>query len=324
MTGKVRTPQTCRIRASTIGPALFACARMARGAALLALASVGSPRPAWAQSVPAADTSSAAPHTDTLRSPAEDSILAATKAFRTTGVARVVRAGNSVVFPFGHAEPAVTCARLRACVIELQPGEVVLSRIAGDLERWDIEPAAAGPGGRTTLVVVKPKDCNITTNLALGTNRRIYELTLDSPPCKDSAGGTDTNPQDGYTRLVRFYYPDDMVAQWSRPAAPTIAPTIASLNFDYAIKRDKQFPWQPAQVFDDGSHVYIKLPPAARHDAAPALFLVGSDGSRTLLNYSIVGDTYVTDRLFDKAVLVAGIDGKERKIEIQHSDGGRQ
>ena len=72
-----------------------------------------------------------------------------------------------------------------------------------------------------------------------------------------------------------------------------------------------------AQHADDGAHVYIKLPDAAKHAEAPVLFTVDGDGSRTLLNYSVVGGTYVTDRLFDRGVLVAGIDGKERTVSIE-------
>jgi type IV secretion system protein TrbG len=256
--------------------------------------------------------------------PNDDVVTAATREYRSTGVARVITRGNAVTFPYGHSQPTLTCARLRACVIELQPGEIVLSRIAGDLERWEVTPAPAGPDGRTTLVVVKPKDCDVTTNLVLATDRRIYDLTLDSPPCRTAQGRSATNPQDPYIRHVRFYYPDETVAQWAKPeppAAPRVSADVAQLNFGYATKRDKEFPWQPAQVFDDGAHVYIKLPDAARHAEAPALFMVAADGTRTLLNYSVLGDTYVTDRLFDRAVLVAGVNGRERKVSLERRGG---
>lgn len=249
------------------------------------------------------------------------SIASATRDYRSTGVARVVTEGNFITFPFGHSQPTVTCARLRACVVELEAGEIVLSRIAGDLERWEIAPAPSGADGRTTLVVVKPRDCDLTTNLVLATDRRIYDLTLDSPPCRGSASRASTNPQESYVRHVRFYYPDETVAQWSRPAAPPVRNDLTQLHFDYEVRRDRQFPWQPAQVFDDGAHVYIKLPDSARHGEAPALFMVAADGNRTLLNYNLIGDTYVTDRLFDRGVLVADIDGKERKISLERRTG---
>ena len=316
--------------------------KLTLAATAVAVVSIAVPSAALAQSAlaattpskPVSTTAAFAPHTtaaslcDSVKTVAalrdsaaiprgDDDVTTATCDFIATGVARVVRQGSFLTFPFGHSQPTVTCARLRACVIELQPGEIVLSRIAGDLTRWEISPASAGPDGRTTLVVVKPKDCDHTTNLVLATDQRIYDLTLDSPPCRRTTAQSATNPDDPYTRHVRFYYPDQTVAQWSRPAPPRIAPDATQLNFHYNVHREKHFPWQPAQVFDDGAHVYIKLPETADHADAPALFLVADDGSRTLLNYSVIGDTYVTDRLFTRAVLVAGVDGRERKVEIE-------
>jgi type IV secretion system protein VirB9 len=170
------------------------------------------------------------------------------------------------------------------------------------------------------LIVVKPHDCDVTTNLVLATDRRLYDLTLDSPPCKRRS----TNPQQPYVRHVRFYYPDETIARWSKPAdAPPvrIAPDVLSLNFAYRVEREHGFPWAPAQVFDDGAHVYLKLPEQARHAEAPVLFLVDDDGSQVLVNYSVRGgDTYVTDRLFDRAVLVAGVGGKERHVLIERKE----
>jgi type IV secretion system protein VirB9 len=269
-----------------------------------------------------------------------DPVAAATREYRAGGIARTVVEGNFLTVPYGHAQPTLTCAVLRACVIELEPGEIVLSRIAGDTERWEITPAPAGQDGRTVLIVVKPRDCDITTNLVLSTDRRVYDLTLDSPPCAAHSGGrvrggtvnvsaSPTNPQQPYARHVRFYYPDETVAAWTSPAAApeappvTIAPDVLSLNFKYRVKKDREFPWAPAQVFDDGTRVYVKLPDEARHAALPVLFILEGDGSRTLLNYSVVGgDTYVTDRLFDRAVLIAGVAGKERQVVMERTGGG--
>ena len=276
------------------------------------------------RSVPAA---TGTPGDSDLTVDGHDPIAAATREYHASGVARTVLQGNFVTFPFGHAQPTLTCTVLRACVIELEPGEIVLSRISGDTERWEIAPAPAGPDGRTLLIVVKPRDCDITTNVVLATDRRLYDLTLDSPPCK----GHSTNPQQSYARHVRFYYPDATLARWALPATPSparVGADVLSLNFGYRVKKDRQFPWAPAQVFDDGAHVYLKLPAQARHAAAPVLFVLQSDGSRILINYSVVGgDTYVTDRLFDRAVLVAGVDGQERRVRIERvaadtADGG--
>jgi len=295
-----------------------------RHSALVALSAICAALPATAQeAAPAPIPSASLPATRAQDSTVEsrDPIVAATRDYHATGVARTVIQGSFVTFPYGHSQPTLTCTVLRACVIELEPGESVLSRISGDTERWEITPAPAGPDGRTLLIVVKPRDCDITTNLVLATDRRLYDLTLDSPPCRGRA----TNPQTSYARHVRFYYPDETLARWALPAAPPparVAPDVLSLNFGYRVKKDHAFPWAPAHVFDDGAHVYIKLPPEARHAEAPVLFVLESDGSRILINYSVVGgDTYVTDRLFDRAVLVADVDGVERRVRIERMDG---
>ena len=295
--------------------------RLRRGAGLatlalfVALADVDA-QPTARDSAPAAPASAA---TDT-----GDAVASATREYRATGVARIVVQGSFLTVPYGHAQPTLTCTVLRACVIELQPGEIVLSRIAGDTERWEIAPAVAGTDGKTTLVVVKPRECDVTTNVVLATDRHLYDLTLDSPPCK----GRSTNPQQPYVRHVRFYYPDETVATWtkaSNPTPPRVGTDVATLNFAYAVKKDRKFPWTPAQVFDDGTRVYIKLPEHARSAEAPVLFALEADGSKTLINYSVLNpETYVTDRLFDRAALVSGIDGKEQRVVIERQSGGRR
>jgi type IV secretion system protein TrbG len=252
-----------------------------------------------------------------------DPITEAARDYVRTGVARIVEEGASVTFPYGHGQPTLTCAPLRACIIELESGESVLSRIAGDTQRWEIELAPAGPDGRTPLVVVKPHDCGLTTNLVLTTTAgRIYDLTLDSPPCL--RGGV--NPHGTYIRHVRFYYPDATVQAWPTASIETTAaPNRMSqgtradaFNFDYRLRREHRFPWAPIAVFDDGIHCYIKLPPQAAHREAPVLFALADDGSKVLLNYSLTHDTFVTDRLFRRAVLMIGETDAQRVLQIEN------
>lgn len=60
------------------------------------------------------------------------------------------------------------------------------------------------------LVVIKPTACNLTTNLVLSTDRRVYDITLSSPPCAvGRAEGTSLE----YARHVSFHYPDALVAR---------------------------------------------------------------------------------------------------------------
>jgi type IV secretion system protein TrbG len=262
---------------------------------------------------------------------AQDSVGADPVAIATHEVAqgwsaRTVRTGDAVVFPFGRAQPQLTCAPLRACVIVLEAGEKVLGKASGDTERWLIAQTSTGPGGRTALLVVKPTDCNLTTNLVVTTDRRVYDVTLTSAPCVGRAGGATAE----YTRIVRFYYPDELLVGGDLtgmgvtrpmledtagdPSARGTAP--ARLNFAYTVQPDRGVRWAPQHVYDDGAHVYIRLPEHAQHGALPVLFEVGRDGARGMLNYAVNGDVYVTDRVFTRAVLVVTDGRHEETVKL--------
>jgi hypothetical protein len=140
------------------------------------------------------------------------------------------------------------------------------------------------------------------------------------------SGGSGTgrgsyNPRLPYTALLRFYYPDQLVRRWAREEDAAArraqreatgrtelgpAAVLAHLNFDYSWARDKGYAWTPAQVFDDGERTYIVVPPAARRGEAPALFALQADGTTALLNYRVEGDTYIADRVIERAVLMSG------------------
>lgn len=212
---------------------------------------------------------------------------------------RTVQTGDAVVFPYGHTQPTVTCAPLRACVIELEPGERIVATALGDTERWLAEETVAG--GRTPLVIVKPTVCDIATNLVIATDHRVYDVNLDAPEC--------TRRLAHYTPHVRFYYPGALVT--GSPALPD-AFHPESLSFAYRWTADRRAPWSPVAVYDDGVHVYIRLAEAARHTDLPVLLLELDDNSTSVLNYVVTNDTYVTDRIFTRAILRDGA----RRVEI--------
>jgi P-type conjugative transfer protein TrbG len=244
------------------------------------------------------------------------------RAYRRTGVAASVERPTEALVPFGHLRPILRCAPLRACVVVLEPGELVLSTSLGDAERWLVQAAASGAGGATPILVVKPIACDLSTNLVVATDRRIYELALDSPPCRNADSGDATyNPRLQYTGVTRFYYPDELVRRWAgeeelaraeaerasqgrTPLAP--AARLAHLNFDYSWDRARRWPWVPSQVFDDGEHTYLALSPGARLADMPLLFALGPRGELTLINHHLEGQTLIADRVLERAVLVVG------------------
>lgn len=263
-----------------------------------------------------------------------DPIENALSEYRRTGSARTIRQSNYVAYPFGHSQPTLTCAPLRACVIELEAGEVLTAApIAGDTERWIIGQAFTGQSGSTPLVVVKPTDWNLTTNLIIATDRRIYELTLDAPPTRRETN--DRNPQALYTRRIRFYYPDDMVraAQMQQAGAERLAAAtvpmnagfrLENLNFNYEWSREGGFPFDLEQAFDDGAHTYLKVPAQAKNSALPVLFME-EGGERQILNYTVraAGEGsqyYITDRVLTGGVLVIGVRDKNWLGKSKHDE----
>ena len=262
--------------------------------------------------------------------------------YQRTGRAGVLRQSTVMVFPFGHSQPVLACAPLRASVVELEPGETVLGLVAGDTERFAVEQTTTGPGGRTPLVLVKPLAYDVTTNLVVSTDRRVYHVTLDSAPrtgagpmpetgrsrrggerrsSRTSRSTTETpddlNPQPRYARHIRFYYPDDPnpSAATDRggefpsalPSRPDGSASLDDLHFDYAVTGDPALVAAVERVFDDGVHAYVKLRRgAAASGEVPVLYVLGPSGEREVLNYAYRGGYYVTDRAFDEAELVLG------------------
>lgn len=262
-------------------------------------------------------------------SPVDRELANAGLEYRRTGSARTIKRGAAVVYPYGHTQPVLTCSVLSACVIYLEPGEEPLDRAGGDLSRWDVS-LMRGP--QQALVAVKPQDCNLTTNLVLSTDRRVYDILLDSPKCGKAA--EDGNPKLPYVRELRFWYPDDLVKQFAvdeargaarRAAEIPVAAAVmdpTGMAFDYRWRRDKGFPWVPDAVFDDGVHTFLKLPDVARHSDRPVLYELAGDGTLNILNYANRDGYFVVDRVLVRGVLVIGT-GSGKGMRLLIEKGGR-
>lgn len=224
-----------------------------------------------------------------------------------------------VMYSFGSGLPTVVCAPLRVCIIELQAGEKILGEPhIGDSVRWNISPAMYGTGDQATAVIIlKPQTPGLDTNLLITTDRRAYYLRLISKP-------------DDYVARVAFAYPDDDSRKWQQQAAaqqvlakqekhaaevPPAVIAVEKVNFDYTIRGGDEH-IRPVRVFDDGAKTFIQMPAELQHREAPVLLVVGNDGKGEMTNYRVKDQTYIVDRLFERANLVLGSGKKAQKVEI--------
>ena len=246
-----------------------------------------------------------------------------------TGVATPTPgADGKVVYIFGQGMPVLVCAPLRVCAIELQAGEHLESQPQiGDSRRWEITPVLSGSGlDETPLLIVKPIEAGLETDLIVSTDRRTYVFRLISDPTR-------------FVSRLAFQYPGEDSAKWAafqaRQAAakrdaeavaeqarekdkragvvPLAENALDNLYFDYKLSGDAAY--RPQQVFDDGQHTYLIYLNDGRFRELPTL-LIQVNGKSELVNFRVDGSRYIVDRLFDKAILVVGVGKKQTRVTI--------
>jgi type IV secretion system protein VirB9 len=74
------------------------------------------------------------------------------------------------------------------------------------------------------------------------------------------------------------------------------------------------------RAFNDRTHVYIEVGPQMKVSEAPAL-LIGAAGGTQLVNYRLDGNYFVVDRLFKRAMLVAGAGRAQDRVTIAYVGG---
>ena len=91
-------------------------------------------------------------------------------------------ADGRVLYTFGEGMPVVVCAPLRVCALELEAGEHIQSPPQiGDGRRWEVTPVSSGTGlTQTALLIIKPIEAGLDTDLVVPTDRRTYVVRLVS------------------------------------------------------------------------------------------------------------------------------------------------
>lgn len=227
-------------------------------------------------------------------------------AIRGPGDASLVGALHEFAYERG-ALYAIQASPQRITDIALEPGESLLSVSAGDTTRWIVGDARSGAGPSSQAhVLVKPNAANLSTNLVIMTDRRVYHVELKSVSGPAMAA-------------VSWRYPADMMLAnnpaplASPPPPPPFSPE--QLNLRYRIDGDKP-DWRPLAAFDDGQQVFIEMPSMIHTMEAPPLFVVGDQGLEAV-NYRLQGKYYVVDRLFAKAELKLGSGWGSKTVRIE-------
>ena len=247
---------------------------------------------------------------------------------------------GKAVYIYGQGMPVLVCAPLRVCAIELQSGEHLQSQPQiGDSRRWEITPVLSGSGlDEAPILIVKPIEAGLETDLIVPTDKRTYVVRLVSDPTR-------------FVSRLAFQYPDEDRAKWvafavrqdeSKRNAEAIAKerrekdkkagvvpmadnAVDRLYLDYKFSGDEHL--RPDHVFDDGQHTYLIYPNDGRFRELPTLLLV-VNGKSELVNFRVDGSRYIVDRLFDKAILVVGVGKKQTRVtitrETPYSQAGKE
>lgn len=228
---------------------------------------------------------------------------------------------GAVMFQFGASLPTVVCAPLYVCTIRLQPGEVISQMDLADNIRWKVTASASGSGENTTsYIIIKPTDSNLSTNLTITTDRRLYVIKMVSRI-------------DDWMPLVAFQYPEDQQRAFEQYQAQIKAKreatvlddgrSVSTLDFGFKLRGGNPS-WKPLRVYTDGAKTYIQFPKnvSNSNQELPALLSVGQDNKEQLVNYRLLGDRFVVDSVIDRAMLVSGVGRAQVKVEIVRDERG--
>lgn len=231
--------------------------------------------------------------------------------------------GGVQVFAYrpGHIYEVWT-APLRVTTLALAPGENIIAMAAGDTVRWQIGQTTSGAGETERAhVMIKPMERGLETNLVLTTSARVYLLQLKSgaPDTFNAAltwePGEAPSPR---TPLPSTSAPNTSAPNTSERSAAgsgTVQPTgRLHMRFDIEAGR-RPPPWTPTMVTSDGVRTFLRFAPSLASQEAPALFAVGADGERQLVNYRQQGELWLVDRVLDRAELRLG-EGRSQVVKI--------
>lgn len=175
----------------------------------------------------------------------------------------------------------------------------------GDTVRWKIDTVTVGEGkDEESHLFIKPLKNGLSTNIVINTDKRMYQLILESGY--------------GYNPMVSWTYPKsdiDVMAEEKHADYASIDPS--KLKFGYSISNTK-YKWSPEDVFRSESKTYLKMKSEITDTELPAFFALDDDDRPILVSYRFVDGYFIIDRLVDEGILVSG--RKKVKIKFEGED----
>ncbi len=177
--------------------------------------------------------------------------------------------------------------------IELKKGERISFIGGGDTSSWAVNTTTVAGSPH---IYVKPIVESSTTNLIITTNKRSYQIIL--------------NTSNWYNPMVKWSYDLDEQESMLQQNAKDAETIDASMNvasydslhfgYDVSVKGSKRY--KPDMIFDDGTKTIIQFTKGT--DRLPALF-IKEPGKKdlSLANFKTKGNCYLIDRIIERAEL---------------------
>lgn len=177
-------------------------------------------------------------------------------------------------------------------------GETIETISMGDPRGWQMVPA----GNRLFIKPIADNPDDANTNMLLVTNKRTYHFILEASEVGEK-GINDPN----LVWETKFVYPDEedkSLVQLNTAAALPDLTEPGKYNFNYTISGSKKI--SPKMIFDNGEFTYFLF--ANKNADIPAFFLVDSEGREAIINYRVLGDYIVIERVTSQFTLRDGSD----------------
>jgi type IV secretion system protein VirB9 len=221
---------------------------------------------------------------------------------------------NGALFKTGQSYALIARPGYLTTVM-LAPGEKIISRASGDTARWMLGETVEGVGETARpIVLLRPRKPGLRTNIVLATDHRTYLLEVKSEETRKFTSVFSWSYGETIRSSSRSVDTSNagLDSKVLQPAAMTLP--FTHLNMAYRVvpaSRSHAPSWRPKRVFDDGSRTYIEFPTRLPQYIAPPLFSIDISDKLELLNYHVIKNYYIVDRILDRAKLVYGEKGQD-------------